>query len=310
MSMSPDQARLVDPLLTEHARGYQNADFVGSALFPTVPMPTRAAKRIEFDRSSFKRPRIKRAPGAQIGQMDFGYEGKPVSLIQRALSAKTPQEHLEEAEAVPGLDLQRIGVDTVLNVVALDKEISQAEAARNAAAYAASNKLALAGADKWSDPASSPKEVVFDAKETIRKRIGRRPNTLVMGGAVGTKLQIHPKILENFKYTAQDSVTLAQLKMYFEVDNIAFGDAIYDTEAGESVDIWGDDAILAYVPAAAAGRAMGLPSFGYTYQLRNHPYVAPARWEGGVRSWLNDVFDEFSPELVGADAGFLIQGAI
>jgi hypothetical protein len=211
---------------------------------------------------------------------------------------------------VPGFDLQRMSVDTVLNVIALDKEIAQAEAARNAAAYAASNKVALAGADKWTDPASKPKTVIFDAKETIRKRTGRRPNTLVMGGAVGTKLQLHPAILETFKYTAQDSVTLAQLKMYFEVENIAFGDAIYDTDNGDSVDVWGNDAILAYVPPAAAGRAMGLPSYGYTYQLRNHPYVAPSRWEGGVGSWLNDVFDEFSPELVGADAGFLIQGAI
>jgi hypothetical protein len=307
--MSPDQARIIDPILTEYARGYANASFVGSLLFPAVTMPTRAARRIEFDRASFTRPNVKRAPGSQIGQMAFGYEGKPVSLIQRALAAKTPVEHMEEAAEVPGIDLQQTAVATVQNVIALDKEISQAETARNAASYAGTNKLALAGADKWSDPASKPKVVIFDAKETIRKRIGMRPNTLIMGGAVGTKLQVHPTILENFKYTAQDSVTLAQLKQYFEVDNIAFGDAIYDV-GGQSFDVWGNDVVLAYVPQAAQARAMPLPSYGYTYQLRNHPYVGQVRWDGDTRSWLNDCFDEFSPELVGADAGFLIQGAI
>ena len=50
--MNLGQARVVDPILSEHARGYSNPRFVGSVLFPTVSMPTRAAKRIEFDRSS------------------------------------------------------------------------------------------------------------------------------------------------------------------------------------------------------------------------------------------------------------------
>jgi hypothetical protein len=308
--MSPDQARVVDPVLTEHARGYSNAEYVGGVLFPSVTMPTRAAKRIEFDRSSFRRRQIQRAPGARIAQIQFGYEGKPVSLIQRAIAAKTPVEHMEEAQEVPGLDLQQMSVDLVLATVALDKEISQAETARNAAAYAASNKTALAGADKWSDPASRPKTLVFDAKETIRRRIGRRPNTMLVGGAVASKLQVHPQILENYKYTAQDSVTMDQLRRYFEVDTMVAGDAIYDLADGSSVDIWGNDVILAWVPPAGAQRQMGLPSYGYTYQLRNHPFVAPVRWDGDTRSWLNDCFDEFSPELVGADAGFLIQGAI
>jgi hypothetical protein len=308
--MSPDQARVVDPILTEHARGYSNADFVGPVLFPTVTMPTRAAKRIEFDRASFRRPNVQRAPGSRIAEISFGYDGKPVNLIQRAIAAKTPIEHQEEAGEVPGLDLQQMGVDLVLATIGLDKEIAQATAARNAATYAATNKAALAGADKWSDPASKPKTVIFDAKETIRKRIGRRPNVLVLGGSVASVLQRHPTILDQFKYTNADSVTLEQLARYFDVKKVVAGDAIYDNPDGTSSDVWGADAILAYVPEEAANRQMGLPSYGYTYQLRNHPFVAPARWEGGVRSWLNDCFDEFSPELVGADAGFLVQNAV
>ena len=55
---------------------------------------------------------------------------------------------------------------------------------------------------------------------------------------------------------------------------------------------------------------MRLPSFGYTYQLRSHPFVEGVRWDGDIRSWKNNVFDEYSPEIVGADAGVLIQAAI
>lgn len=156
MSMNAAQARVVDPILTNHARGYQNADFIGNYLFPLVNMPTRAAKRIEFDRSSFKRRRTRRAPGGPIATLEFGYEGKPVQLHQEALSGLVPREFLEDAKAVPNIDLQQDAVDTVLAVIALEKEIQQANAARNAAAYAASNKSALAGDSKWSDPDSDP----------------------------------------------------------------------------------------------------------------------------------------------------------
>ena len=310
--MSPDQARVIDPILTEHARGYSNGEFIWSGLFPTVPMPTRAAKRIEFDRSSFRRKPTKRAPGAQIGQLDFGYEGKPVALTQHALSAKTPVEHMEEADQVPGLDVQRMNVDLVLDVIALEKEIQAATVARNPAAYAGANKTALVGDDKWSDADSDPLTQLSDYRETIRKRIGRRPNTLVVGGALATKLQVHPLIKEHFKHTTASTVSFEMLRNYFQVQNFLVGDGIYDQPDGTTVDIWGGDAILAYVAPANTGgqRNMALPSYGYTYQLRNHPYVQAPVFDRSVRSWMNDVFDEYSPELVGADAGFLIQNAL
>jgi hypothetical protein len=306
--MNSAQARIVDPILTNHARGYTNAEMVGRFLFPPVTMPTRAAKRIEFDRSSFRRRRTRRAPGSQIARMEFGYEGKAVNLHQEALASVIPIEHQEEANAVPGINLQQVGVDTVLAVIALEKEIQQASVARNAATYAASNKVALAGDFKWSDPDSDPKVQVFDAKEVIRKRIGRRPNTLVMGGTVTSSLQKHPKLLEHFKHTNSSAISMPMLQSYFDIQNVVSGDSIYDTDDVTTVDVWGGDVILAYV-APEGMRQMPLPSYGYTYQLANHPLVEAVRWDGDIRSWVNDVLDEFSAELVGGDAGFLFQGA-
>lgn len=310
MNMSLDQARVVDPILTDHARGYSNGDFIGHRLFPTVLMPSRAAKRIEFNRDSFKRYRTRRAPGAAIGQVAFGYEGKAVSLIQHALMAVTPLEHQEEAQTqqAPGIDLQRENVDTVLLIIAQEKEIAQAELARTAANYADSNKLALAGDDKWSDPDSDPLVQVTDAKDVIRRRTGRRPNTLALGAPLASVCRKHPKIREHFKHTTSSAVTDAMLAQYFDIPTLLVGDAVYDNDAGETVDVWGGDAILAYVPPEGT-RSMRVPAYGYTYQLRNHPFVEGVRWDGDIRSWKNNVFDEHSPELVGADAGFLFQGA-
>lgn len=43
--MNAAQARVVDPILTNHARGYTNAEMIGRFLFPTVTMPTREIGR-------------------------------------------------------------------------------------------------------------------------------------------------------------------------------------------------------------------------------------------------------------------------
>lgn len=310
MSMSLDQARVVDPILTDHSRGYTNADFIGDGLFPVVDMPTRAAKRIEFNRESFKRYRTRRAPGANIASVSFGYEGKPVGLIQHALAAVTPVEHQEEAQvsSAPGIDLQKENVDLVLYVIAQEKEIAQAETARNPNAYSNSNKVALSGSDKWTDPSSDPLALITDSNEVIRKRTGRRGNTLAIGGSLASALKKHARIREHFKYTTSATVTDEMLRAYFNLPNLLIGDAIYDQEDGTTVDVWGNDAILAFVPPQGQ-RNMRLPGYGYTYRLRNHPFVEGVRWDGDIRSWKNNVFDEYSPELVGADAGFLIQGA-
>ena len=308
-NMTLAQARVIDPILTEHVRGYTNAGMVGMYLFPFVNMPTRAAKRIEFNRDSFRRVRTRRAPGTHITQYTFGYEGKPVALTQEALQAVTPLEYQEEAGAVPGINLQQEGVDTVLSVLALEREIQQAETARNALFYAPANKLALVGADKFSDPASDPLTVVSDAKENIRKRTGRRPNTMMLGATVAAALKKHPKIKEHYKHTDSSAVSDEMLARYFDIEHVYVGDAIYDLDELTTVDVWGNDVILAFVPPEGQ-RNMRLPGYGYTYRLQGSPFVEQVEWDKDIRSWTNNVFDEYSPELVGPDAGFLIQNAV
>jgi hypothetical protein len=309
MNMSTSQVRVIDPILTNHSRGYTQTGFIGDGLLPVADMATRAAKRIEFGRESFRRYKIRRAPGTQIAQVSFGYEGKPVALHQHALAAVTPVEHQEEAQEVPGIDLLSTNVDTVLAVIALEKEIQQAEAARNPAVYAVGNKVALVGAAKWSDPASDPAKAVSDAKEVIRGRTGRRPNVLSLGAKVAAALKLHPKVLDKFKYTNSETISDAMLASYFDVKKVLVGDAIVDDDAGNTADVWGNDAILAFVPDGGTPN-INIPAFGYTYRLRGYPFVKPAYYERGVNSWLNDVFDEWSPEVVGADAGFLFQNCI
>jgi hypothetical protein len=237
----------------------------------------------------------------------FGYEGQPAQLHQHALSGKVPIEHQDDAQRQPGIDLGSEAVADVQQIISLEVEIETAELVRDPGKYSANHIVALSGTDMWSDDGSDPLTVVLDGMETIRQSIGLRPNTLEIPAQVLAKLRRHPKIREHFKHTTPDNITVGMLQTYFGIANILVGDAVYADDNGEMHDVWGTDVLLAYV---AQQRRARVPSFGWTYRLQNHPVVEQPYFDKDTRSWKYPVLDELSPELVGPDAGILIQGAV
>jgi Phage major capsid protein E len=310
-AMNTAQAGVVDVVLSNYARGYTNPEFIAAELFPQADVPARNIRLLKFGKESFRKLNTRRAPGSPILTVQYGYASDPVSLVQDALQGLVAVETSEEAARVPGINLGQNAVSMVLHQLDLGLEIEAAGIARNAASYDVSNKVALAGAARWSDPASDPKADIDAAKEVIRRRIGRYPNKLTVGAEVAAALKRHPKIKEQFKYTSADSITDQMVARYFEVDKLVVGKGIYLPDgAGDNdlgTDIWGKDAILAYVPT---GINYMVPSYGYTYRLTGYPSVEAPWYDRDIKSWKYPTTMERRPFLTGADAGFLIQNAV
>lgn len=304
-------AAVVDPILSTHARGYRNSTFISHELFPRVTIPNRSMRVIKFGKEAFRLLNTRRAPGAQKKRVQYGYASDPVSLAQDALEGTVPVEHQEEAEAVPGIDLGAGAINMVLEVVDLGLEVETAGIARNAANYDNNHKVALTGSDRWKSDDSNPKADFDDAKEVIRQSIGRYPNTLALGPSAKNALCNHPKIKEHFKYTSKDSITVDMLAAYFELKKVVVGAAVYLPETADDSalanDVWGDDAILAYVPDA--GDNFQVPSYAYTYELAGYPQVNQPYFENGTDSWIYPTKVERRPILTGAEGGFLFQNA-
>ncbi len=311
MVMNTKQAAVVDPILSTHARGYRNSTFISHELFPRVSIPNRSMRVIKFGKESFRALNTRRAPGSNKKRVQYGYASDPVSLAQDALEGVVPVEHQEEAESVPGIDLGAGAINMTLDVVDLNLEIETANLARNVANYDNNHKIVLAGSDRWKSDTSNPKEDFDDAKEIIRQSIGRYPNTLALGPSAKNALCNHPKIKEQFKYTSKESISLDMLAAYFEVKKVIVGGAIFlpETSADNTLanDVWGNDAILAYVPEA--GDNFQVPSYAYTYELRGYPQVNQPYFENSTDSWIYPVKVERRPILVGAEGGFLFKDA-
>jgi hypothetical protein len=167
-------------------------------------------------------------------------------------------------------------------------------------------------ADNWTDPDSDPFKHISDAKEAIRADTGMRANALICGPKPFAGLVNHPKVLARFNGISADAVQEQQLAAVFGLSTVAEGAAVYtETEDKDApfLDIWGNVAILAYVPPAEEIDGFEEPSFGYTYTLEGHPFARSPYWDDKKRSLMHPVDYERAPVLCGALAGFLFQNA-
>lgn len=307
--MNAAQVRVVDPILSTFARGYSNNEFVGRLLFPRVDVGTSGGKVIEFNKSAFQLIDTARAPGAATKRVTLGYEGKDFALASHALEGVVPDELGRDAAAVPGIDLAKEAITQVMDIVALKTEYQQAQMARNATLYPASNKVALTGGDKWGVSTANPKTQVTLAREAIRAATGKYPNVMILPPNSIDSLDQINVIRDRLKYVGADSATNQMLAKYFQVDVVAEANAIFADSENASVfgDVWGNDVILAYVPKTILGARQ--PSYGYTYSMRGQPSVKVPYYESNRESWIYGCKFEHAPVIAGVTAGFLIQNA-
>jgi len=302
------QRRVIDPILSNVVQGYRHPEHIGHNLFPRVPVQVAGGKIIEFGKESFKLYSTSRAPGTAFKRMQFGYEGKDYVLENHGLEVPVPREHLRDAAQVPGIDLASRALNSVMSVTSLTLEKAQADLARNASNYDNDHKVTLTSTDQWDDAASTPIADIEAAKEAIRSSVGVYPNVMEISAKAFAALKEHADILEKIKYTQRGVVTADLLAVIFDLDKVVVGKAIAFADDGSTIDVWGKDVVLAYVPPSINGREE--PSYGYTYTMEGHPLVEVPYWEDSTKSWIYGVGYERAPVLSGITSGFLIVDAV
>jgi hypothetical protein len=107
-------------------------------------------------------------------------QGPVTRSKQHAISGKVPIELLEEAKAVPGIDLSKGAVQQAQDIISLRLEYQQATIARTAGTYASGNKVTLSGSSQWSHADSNPSSDIETAREAIRAKTGFYPNITLL----------------------------------------------------------------------------------------------------------------------------------
>lgn len=307
--MNQSQVRMIDPILSDHARGYIQPGHIGQGIFPRVPVGQYGGRVVEFGKEAFRRYNVKRSPGSDTKRIRFGHDGKPFAIVPGALEAVVPREWMKDATQVPGIDLAARAVNGQLRIMALDHECACADLALDVANYDADHKVTLVGADRWSSSTSDPSADIAAGQEAVRQSIGVRPNTLMLSSTVMSKIKFHPALLESFKYVQGGAITVEMLKTLWGFKKILIGESIVASGPADTLgDVWRSDVWMGYVNDSPSPNSEE-PSFGYTYTIEGHPAVEEPYYEKNPKSWIYGVSDDNSPVLSGMAAGYLIKDA-
>lgn len=294
----------INAYLSKVARGYTNNAFIASALFPEIDSESEKVDIFEFNKEAFSVYNTERAIRANSNVVSpKGFNKKSVTLTEHDLAY--PIDYREEDESKK-IKLQLHATNVVTEGLKLKQEKQCADLVQDTTNFPTGHKITLSGTSKFSDyDNSDPIGVVEDGKDVIAGKIAQDPNTMVIGHDVWKKLKRHPQIQGLISNNLNKIVTLDFLKEIFEIPNIVIGKSVFVDEDGNFIKVWADNIILAYT-SNLSSRTEYDPAFAYTVKKKNALNIDEYTKEGNKIKHIRAT-DIYSPFLVGAEAGYLIN---
>ena len=318
MSMTLAEIRLKqNPILSNLLLGMGQGTYIAEKLFPRLPQALSSVTLAQLGDERLRRYNLRRAPGATTKRVNIKYEGKTYKVEQYAVDVPIPRELIREADESRKLnvgnylDISRIAMTTANDILGLDYEIEVAQLATTAGTYANGHVQALAAGTKWSAATGTPVTDILAAADVIRKKIGKRPNTLTLSADAMSAVRTNAEVKGYLPNASQTGpATLEQLKVIFNVAEIVVGDAVWidDTDTGR--DVWGNNAVLAYVPKIGGNGAdisLAEPGFGFTNVMEGHPFAETPYFDPGSKSWIYGSTYERQANVATNNAAFLFS---
>jgi hypothetical protein len=299
----------VDPILTSLAQQFEQSAFVGSLLLPDVAVDKVTGKYPLFGNEHMRIHDTERPMGAPVKKMPLdAWTLEPFSLKEHSLEAQVDYREEEAAEDV--LDLEKYAMSAVMDSLLLQKEIEAVSVIQNPDTYSADHVEALSAGNEFNDPDSDPLLIIQDAMETVRRKINRLPNVMVLGQRTFLGLKNHPKILERIKYTQLGIVTEDLLASMLSRDNnkviIKVGSGMFEDPVTKiNVDLWGDILAMGYVRSNDKQMTRYDHSFGKCFVQKGFPKVSVELTNHKTIKQLA-VFMTYKTYITMKDAGFLI----
>lgn len=307
--MNLDSVRVIDPILTQLAQGYKNAEGVATFFGPAVSMNTRAGRTLVFGKEAFAAQNFLRAPGTNIQKIQNEFGTRSFSLRQEAISWEIAEEVAAEAKnGAAQIDLRQFAAKDAANRLMQSWETQVADTVTDTTQYETGNVLDLSsynsGADQFNAPTSDVEVLIDDAKEQVRSQIGCYPNKLVLSPDAFNALKRNKRIRDFMQRgIIVDEKSLAQI---FGLDEIRVARRLKLAADGTLENIYDNIAILFYHPSGSTDGFMpaldanyGNPAFAYTYTLSGYPIATPERFNVERRVFTGDILVERSFELVG-----------
>ena len=298
----------IDAALTNVSVKYQNADLVGEKICPPLTVKKDSDKYFVYGKQDLRLFNDLKAPGARAKQVEWSIDSTPTySLEEHSLEMQLIDEVRDNTDDPIRYDAD--STEYVSNMILLRVEKMIGDFLNDYTVnYEAGHSSAVA--TKWDVAAGDPLTDIDDAREVVRSKIGRYPNTMVVSPKVHKLLRKHSKLLEMYKYTKAGTLTADILKEIFEMKNYyVYGAGYISSAEGQAevlADIWADNVALIYVPDNP-----GLKQLSFSYLFRKTGYRLVERWrEAALRSdWIR-VSDKYNLKSISTVAGYHLRDVL
>ena len=313
----------VNQLLTNFSIGYHPDGFIAEQAFPVMPVKHENDNFAVWDKgTAFRVDRAdgqasKRADGTRAIGVNFGW----------TQTAYVAQEYAREVQIT---DRTRANADDVFQLEAtmtrkaqdlllLDQELRVAKLLTTTTNYPAANTVTLSGTGQWNNAAfasqsSATQSVIELNMDTGREAIriatgGKEPNVVILPRPVARVVARDLGVRDQIRYTDPNILVQGMLPATLWGMKVLIPNGVYDSsiegEPSVMTDIWGKNAIIAYVDPTP-----GINTLTAGLIFRARP------WQ--VKQWRDESVDAtyYRPSVVQTEvavafaAAYLISAAI
>ena len=313
-----------DAGLTAIAIGYKNPsiNYVADKVLPRHDVTAEKFKWTEYPlEEAFNIPDARVGRKGRVQQLEFGGIERTSAVEDFGLDAPIPYSDIDAAAKARAAGTSTFDPEGHATMMLTDAMLNQREVrvagmVQNPANYSTGRKVTLSGTSQFSDAASNPISVVSAGCDAT---LVFRPNIGVMGRAVWSVVNKHPKVVNAVKGNVTDSgiITLAQWTELFRDEGIAewvIGDSWYNiAKPGQNVNLgraWGKHISLLHINPVATPEGGGI-TYGLTAQygtrISGRIEDKDIGLQGGVRIRSGERVKE---EIVAKDVGYFIQNAV
>lgn len=302
----------IQPELTAIAIAYKNRSLIADQVLPRVPVGKQDFKYLKFNLADgFTLPDTKVGRKSAPNRVEFTATEITDSCVDYALDDPIPNADIENAP--PNFNPINVAVEGIMDLIKLDREVRTANLVFDYTnSYGSSNKETLAGTTQFSDYVNSnPIGVLTTAIDSMVMR----PNKIIMGQAVWTKLRMHPKLVQAVFGNNQSTgiLTREQFLSLFELDELLVGASFLNSaKKGQTPTlgrVWGKHIVLCYSNQVAA--ASGRTTFGFTAQWGTP--IAGSEFDKNIGMRGGEIVraGESVKEVIAAtDLGYMIKDAV
>ena len=201
----------VNGLLTRISVGYSPEGFIADAIFPTIFVDKQSDIIPFYDQSPWYRDegsKLVRAPGTEVAKTGLTVDNTNTYFaVNHGIGGDIPWEIMDNQDNPYNMDRDMTRMLIGLMRLRRDRDfaVNQMGTGDWGTDYTVSAK--------WSDyGSSSPITEMREMMRNIRRRIGKRGNSFVLGDLVWQRLQDHPELIQRLPDNSLRNPTRAQLE--------------------------------------------------------------------------------------------------